>query len=125
MTVKDVQPHAAAQRDMAEHQEGIVGEPVCVIYDCAYSTDTTVQHVLYTDEQVVKTQQYQGKIKSWWYWSDVVDSGEVAGIGAQLQPNKYSILKFVDIHPGVLYVSVSLSYIFVSPTHFAATINKT
>jgi hypothetical protein len=76
------------------------------------------------NEQVVKEQQYQGKIKSWWYWSDVVDS-EVAGIGALLQPNKYSILKFVNIHPGVLYVRVSLIYIFVSPTHFAATMNKT
>jgi len=27
-------------------------------------------------------------------------SGEVAGIGALLKPNKYSILKFVDLHPG-------------------------
>ena len=26
--------------------------------------------------------------------------GEVAGIGALLRPNKYSILKFVNIHPG-------------------------
>jgi hypothetical protein len=26
---------------------------------------------------------------------------DVAGIGALLRPNKYSILKFVDIHPGV------------------------
>jgi hypothetical protein len=25
---------------------------------------------------------------------------EVAGIGALLKPNKYSILKFVDLHPG-------------------------
>jgi C-terminal processing protease CtpA/Prc len=25
---------------------------------------------------------------------------EVAGIGALLRPNKYSILKFVNIHPG-------------------------
>jgi hypothetical protein len=25
---------------------------------------------------------------------------EVAGIGAMLKPNKYSILKFVDLHPG-------------------------
>lgn len=24
----------------------------------------------------------------------------VAGIGALLKPNKYSILKFVDLHPG-------------------------
>ena len=54
----------------------------------------------------------------------MVDS-EVAGIGALLQPNKYSILKFVNIHPDVLYVRVSLIYIFVSPTHFAATMNKT
>ena len=54
----------------------------------------------------------------------VVDS-EVAGIGALLQPNKYSILTFVNIHPGVLYVRVSLIYIFVSPRHFAATMNKT
>ena len=93
---------------MAEHKQGIVDEPVAVwvIYDCAYSTDNTVQHVLYTDEQVVKTQQYQRKIKinSWWYWSDVVDN-EVAGIGSLLQPNKYSILKFVNIYPGVLCVS--------------------
>jgi hypothetical protein len=26
---------------------------------------------------------------------------DVAGIGALLRPNKYSILKFVNIHPGV------------------------
>ncbi len=112
---------------MAEHKQDIVGEPVaeCVIYDCAYSTDNT-EEVLYTDEQVVNTQQYQGEIMSWWYWSDhsVVDS-EVAGIGALLQPNKYSILTFVNIHPGVLYVRVPLIYIFVSPRHFAATMNKT
>lgn len=124
MTVKDVQPHAA-QRDMAKHKQGIVGEPVavCVIYGCAYSTDNS-EHMLYTDEQVVTTKRYQGEIKSWWYWSDVVDS-KVAGIGALLQPNKYSILTFVNIHPGVLYVRVSLIYIFVSPRHFAATMNKT
>jgi len=31
----------------------------------------------------------------------VIMSGEeVAGIGALLKPNKYSILKFVDLHPG-------------------------
>ncbi len=30
----------------------------------------------------------------------VMASGEVAGIGALLKPNKYSILKFVDLHPG-------------------------
>ena len=27
-------------------------------------------------------------------------AAEVAGIGALLRPNKYSILKFVNIHPG-------------------------
>ena len=29
-----------------------------------------------------------------------MSDGEVAGIGALLKPNKYSILKFVDLHPG-------------------------
>lgn len=34
-------------------------------------------------------------------------AGEVAGIGALLRPNKYSILKFVEIHPGSSYVRIS------------------
>lgn len=30
----------------------------------------------------------------------MAETTEVAGIGALLRPNKYSILKFVNIHPG-------------------------
>ena len=36
-------------------------------------------------------------------------SGEVAGIGALLRPNKYSILKFVNIHPGLSLHSAALN----------------
>ena len=48
-----------------------------------------------------------GTAEAWRIISCSRMAGEVAGIGALLRPNKYSILKFVEIHPGSSYVRIS------------------